>query len=176
MSAAIGGQQTNTVAAALPPQWVDNMDGVHGLLSDITRFMSILMSMHSTSVGTVFGKDLDDMESKIENLTKDVTGGCFCGSYSVLIWVLLVMWGGRGRRFGDVFYGIGMSFDRVYVIRVVIHMRLHCVYYCGYIAGGYDRYISKRRATSKACRCSNAEIGWGRSNDWGGQCSTRRCK
>ena len=103
MSAAIGGQKTNTVAAALPPQWVDNTDGVHGLLSDITQFMSILMSMHSTSVGTVFGKDLDDMESKIENLTKDMTGGCLCGSYSVLLWVLLVMWGGGGGDLGMCF-------------------------------------------------------------------------
>eukprot|EP00555_Chaetoceros_dichaeta_P009736 CAMPEP_0198253478 /NCGR_PEP_ID=MMETSP1447-20131203/3887_1 /TAXON_ID=420782 /ORGANISM="Chaetoceros dichaeta, Strain CCMP1751" /LENGTH=296 /DNA_ID=CAMNT_0043939157 /DNA_START=18 /DNA_END=909 /DNA_ORIENTATION=- len=73
MSAAIGGHKTNTAIAALPPQWVDDVDGVHGLLSDITRSMSILMSMHSTRVGTVFGKDLDDMEVKIENLTKDVT-------------------------------------------------------------------------------------------------------
>lgn len=74
MSPALGGHMTNTAVVALPPQWVDDVDGVHGLLSDITRSMSILMSMHSTRVGTVFGKDLDDMEVKIENLTKDVTG------------------------------------------------------------------------------------------------------
>jgi len=75
MSSAIGGHKTAAVAA-LPPQWVDDVDGVHGLLSDITRSMAILMSMHSTRVGTVFGKDLDDMEIKIENLTKDITGEC----------------------------------------------------------------------------------------------------
>lgn len=57
----------------LPPQWVDEVDAVNGLLSDIFRLMGILNSMHATRVGTVFGRDLDDMEAKIENMTGDIT-------------------------------------------------------------------------------------------------------
>ncbi|GFH60584.1 syntaxin 16 [Chaetoceros tenuissimus] len=59
--------------SALPPIWVDDVDNVNGLLSDITRLMGILNSMHATRVGTVFGRDLDDMEVKIENMTGDIT-------------------------------------------------------------------------------------------------------
>lgn len=59
--------------SSLPPQWVDEVDAVNGLLSDILRLMGILNSMHATRVGTVFGRDLDDMEAKIENMTGDIT-------------------------------------------------------------------------------------------------------
>jgi syntaxin 16 len=57
----------------LPPIWVDDVDTVNTLLSDITRTMSILTSMHATRIGTVFGKDLDDMEAKIQNMTESIT-------------------------------------------------------------------------------------------------------
>jgi len=63
-----------SAASSLPPVWVDDVDAVNGSLSDITRLMGILNSMHATRVGTVFGRDLDDMEVKIENMTGDVTG------------------------------------------------------------------------------------------------------
>merc|ERR1719223_546907 len=66
-------QTKNLATAVLPPQWVDDVDGVHECLSDITRLMGILSSMHATRIGTVFGKDLDDMEVKIERLTNDIT-------------------------------------------------------------------------------------------------------
>lgn len=59
--------------SALPPMWVDDVDSVNDCLSDITRLMAILNSMHATRVGTVFGKDLDDMEFKIERMTADIT-------------------------------------------------------------------------------------------------------
>jgi len=62
-----------SAASALPPLWVDDVDAVNRLLSDITRLMGILNSMHATRVGTVFGRDLDDMEVKIENMTGDIT-------------------------------------------------------------------------------------------------------
>ncbi len=64
----------NQIAASLPPQWVDDVDGINELLSDITRMMGILGSMHASRVGTVFGRDLDDMEKKIERMTNDITG------------------------------------------------------------------------------------------------------
>lgn len=63
----------NQIAASLPPQWVDDVDGINELLSDITRMMGILGSMHASRVGTVFGRDLDDMEKKIERMTNDIT-------------------------------------------------------------------------------------------------------
>lgn len=58
---------------ALPPQWVDDVDAIHSVLSEIVRSMEILKSMHASRIGSVFGRDLDDMETKIENLTRDVT-------------------------------------------------------------------------------------------------------
>lgn len=61
-------------STALPPQWVDDVDAVHAELAEIVRMMGILQSLHSSRVGSVFGKDLDDMEGKIEKLTQDVTG------------------------------------------------------------------------------------------------------
>jgi len=64
---------TSGANSNLPPQWVDEVDAVNGLLSDIFRLMGILNSMHATRVGTVFGRDLDDMEAKIENMTGDIT-------------------------------------------------------------------------------------------------------
>lgn len=69
------GRQKNNASKALPPQWVDDVDGVHELLADITRLMGLLGSMHASRIGTVFGKDLDDMEAKIEKFTRDITGG-----------------------------------------------------------------------------------------------------
>jgi syntaxin 16 len=56
---------------ALPPQWVDDVDAVHTELSEIVRMMDILQSLHASRVGSVFGKDLDDMEGRIEKLTQD---------------------------------------------------------------------------------------------------------
>lgn len=35
--------------------------------------MGVLQSMHSSRVGSVFGKDLDEVEGKIEKLTRDIT-------------------------------------------------------------------------------------------------------
>jgi len=63
--------------AALPPQWVDDVDAVNAEVSEIIRMMELLQSLHSSRVGSVFGKDLDDMEGKIERVTQDVTGR-FC--------------------------------------------------------------------------------------------------
>lgn len=62
-----------TAASVLPPQWVDDVDAVHQELADITRLLGVLQSMHSSRVGSVFGKDLDEVEGKIEKLTQDIT-------------------------------------------------------------------------------------------------------
>jgi syntaxin 16 len=68
----------HSAQTALPPQWVDDVDAVNTELGEIVRMMDILQSLHSSRVGSVFGKDLDNMEGKIEKLTQDVTGTCFC--------------------------------------------------------------------------------------------------
>ena len=61
------------IIPSLPPQWVDDVDAINETISDITRLMGILNSMHATRVGTVFGTNLDDMEMKIEGMTGDIT-------------------------------------------------------------------------------------------------------
>lgn len=58
---------------ALQPVWVDDVDQVNNILSDITRLIGTLSSMHASRVGTVFGKDLDDMEMQIDNTTGQIT-------------------------------------------------------------------------------------------------------
>jgi len=71
-----GGIQMTSLSptvAALPPQWVDDVDAVNTEVSEIIRMMQSLQSLHSSRVGSVFGKDLDDMEGKIERVTQDVT-------------------------------------------------------------------------------------------------------
>lgn len=57
-----------------PPPWVEDVDAVNEVLSDIQRQMDQLHSMHATRVGSVFGKDLDNMEGQIEKMTRDITG------------------------------------------------------------------------------------------------------
>jgi hypothetical protein len=72
-----GGIQMGSLTSsstALPPQWVDDVDAIHTELSEIVRMVEVLQSLHSSRVGSVFGKDLDDMEGRIEKLTQDITG------------------------------------------------------------------------------------------------------
>eukprot|EP00521_Asterionellopsis_glacialis_P011808 CAMPEP_0195292598 /NCGR_PEP_ID=MMETSP0707-20130614/10223_1 /TAXON_ID=33640 /ORGANISM="Asterionellopsis glacialis, Strain CCMP134" /LENGTH=372 /DNA_ID=CAMNT_0040353099 /DNA_START=60 /DNA_END=1174 /DNA_ORIENTATION=- len=69
----LGDPGVSSSSSALPPQWVDDVDGVHSVLSDITRSMEVLKGMHASRIGSVFGKDLDDMEGKIERLTHEIT-------------------------------------------------------------------------------------------------------
>ena len=49
------------------------MDAVNGTVADIQRLMSELASMHASRIGTVFGRDLDNMEKQIERKTTEVT-------------------------------------------------------------------------------------------------------
>ena len=63
-----------TLGGSKRPAWVEDVDAVNEVLSDIQRQMDSLHSMHATRVGSVFGKDLDNMEGQIEKLTRDITG------------------------------------------------------------------------------------------------------
>lgn len=55
------------------PAWVNDVQAVEGCLTEITSMMEQLKSMHAQRVGSVFGKDLDNMEGKIERYTQDLT-------------------------------------------------------------------------------------------------------
>ncbi|KAL7574586.1 hypothetical protein ACA910_015936 [Epithemia clementina (nom. ined.)] len=57
-----------------PPAWVEDVDAVEQCLSEIQSQMATLKSMHSQRVGSVFGRDLEHMEGKIEALTQEITG------------------------------------------------------------------------------------------------------
>ena len=56
-----------------PPAWVKDVDGVERCLQDIRESMDQLQSMHAARIGSVFGKDLENMESKIEAKTRSIT-------------------------------------------------------------------------------------------------------
>ncbi|KAL3934752.1 MAG: hypothetical protein SGBAC_009595 [Bacillariaceae sp.] len=56
-----------------PPSWVRDVDSVKEVLADIKRQMEELQSMHASRVGSVFGKDLDHMEGRIEVMTREIT-------------------------------------------------------------------------------------------------------
>mmetsp|Transcript_3256 Transcript_3256/g.7215 ORF Transcript_3256/g.7215 Transcript_3256/m.7215 type:complete len:319 (-) Transcript_3256:5131-6087(-) len=63
----------NVYASVLPPDWVNDVDSVNATVGDIQRLMSELASMHASRIGTVFGRDLDNMERQIERKTTEVT-------------------------------------------------------------------------------------------------------
>lgn len=63
----------NACTTTLPPDWVNDVDSVNATVSDIQHLMSELASMHASRIGTVFGKDLDNMERQIERKTTEVT-------------------------------------------------------------------------------------------------------
>merc|ERR1712032_1465018 len=68
-----GIQMTNLNKQKHQPTWVVDVDQVKSILQDIRRQMEDLRSLHASRVGSVFGKDLDDMEVQIENMTREVT-------------------------------------------------------------------------------------------------------
>ena len=68
-----GNISNNIYASTLPPHWVNDVDSVNATIEDIQRLMSELASMHASRIGTVFGRDLDNMERQIERKTTEVT-------------------------------------------------------------------------------------------------------
>jgi len=67
-------RSNDACAATLPPSWVSDVDSVNTTVSEIQHLMSELASMHASRIGTVFGRDLDNMERQIERKTTEVTG------------------------------------------------------------------------------------------------------
>ena len=62
-----------TTSSSQQPAWVADVDKVETCLLEIGHAMKELQSMHAQRVGSVFGKDLEDMERWIEKRTADVT-------------------------------------------------------------------------------------------------------
>ncbi len=60
-------------APSLPPVWVDDLDSINAILTDIRRNVGVLNSLHANRLSSVFGKDLELKERDIENLTRDIT-------------------------------------------------------------------------------------------------------
>jgi len=67
-----GGIQMTSLSSS-PPAWVHNVNKVEDCLTSIQQQMDQLKSMHASRVGSVFGKDLEDMEGRIEALTRKIT-------------------------------------------------------------------------------------------------------
>lgn len=65
------GIQMSTIGGS--PAWVADVESIEQCLSDIQGRMEQLQSMHATRVGSVFGRDLEDMEGRIEQLTNNLT-------------------------------------------------------------------------------------------------------
>jgi len=63
----------NGSASKKAPGWVEDVDAVESCLTEIQHQMSSLKSLHAQRVGSVFGRDLEVMEGKIEKLTNDIT-------------------------------------------------------------------------------------------------------
>ena len=55
------------------PDWVTDADQVETCLAAITQHMADLQSMHAQRIGSVFGRDLADMELLIERKTSSIT-------------------------------------------------------------------------------------------------------
>ena len=64
---------SGTTSSSQQPAWVADVDKVETCLLEIGHAMKELQSMHAQRVGSVFGKDLEDMERWIEKRTADVT-------------------------------------------------------------------------------------------------------
>ena len=55
------------------PSWVGDVDQVKSILQSIGTQMEDLRALHASRVGSVFGRDLDDMEQRIESMTRNIT-------------------------------------------------------------------------------------------------------
>lgn len=67
------GIQLGTLNGSTKPVWVGDVDEIERLLVDLQARMDGLKSMHAARIGSVFGKDLSDMEGRIERKTAEIT-------------------------------------------------------------------------------------------------------
>jgi hypothetical protein len=68
-----GGSNSNATATTKKPDWVIDVETVEHCITDITIQMKELQSRHAQRIGSVFGRDLQNMESIIEQQTATIT-------------------------------------------------------------------------------------------------------
>lgn len=91
---------------SLPPKWVDTVDNINSVLVEIKRLMSVLNTLHSNRLGSVFGRDLESKESEIESITAEITD-CFRNAERMLMKV-----GSATRQAGGEEATIGSNVQR----------------------------------------------------------------
>lgn len=67
--------QSNNQVKPDTPSWVEDVDKINDILAGVSRQMGMLQNLHSTRLGSVFGKDINNMEERIEKLTREITDG-----------------------------------------------------------------------------------------------------
>ena len=68
-----GIQMSSLNGRRAPPGWVKHVDAVEQSLLTIQAQMNDLQALHSQRVGSVFGKNLDNMEGRIDKMTNAIT-------------------------------------------------------------------------------------------------------
>jgi tetrahydromethanopterin S-methyltransferase subunit G len=114
-----GGIQMSTLGGGPPPSWVADVDAIQQCLTEIQQRMDQLQSTHATRVGSVFGRDLDDMEGRIEKLTSSLTDQFRYAER------LLQKVGVATRRAGGEEATVGANVQRRYVVYRLIVTFLH---------------------------------------------------
>lgn len=64
---------SSLASSPTPPPWVADVQAIEDILVGMDREMRDLQAMHATRLGSVFGKDLENMEGRIERKTRDMT-------------------------------------------------------------------------------------------------------
>jgi hypothetical protein len=110
------GIQMSTLGGGPPPAWVQDVDAIQQCLTEIQQRMDQLQSMHATRVGSVFGRDLDDMEGRIEKMTSNLTDQFRYAER------LLQKVGQATRRAGGEEATVGANVQRRYVLYCIVSL------------------------------------------------------
>lgn len=97
------------------PDWVSDVEIVEKCISDITQQMKELQSRHAQRIGSVFGRDLQNMETIIEQQTSIITDQFRVAER------LLQKVGYATKRSGGQEATVGANVQRRYVIRFYIY-------------------------------------------------------
>lgn len=110
------GIQMSTIGGStstpIPPSWVQDVDTIEQIVTDIQTLQTKLLHMHAQRVGSVFGKDLADMEYNIEAMTVQVTDKFRYAER------LLQKVGTATRRAGGQQATVGANVQRRYVCQI----------------------------------------------------------
>jgi hypothetical protein len=115
------GIQMSTLGGGPPPAWVQDVEAIQQCLTEIQQRMDQLQSMHATRVGSVFGRDLDDMEGRIEKMTSNLTDQFRFAER------LLQKVGQATRRAGGEEATVGANVQRRYVLYYITLSYRTCI-------------------------------------------------